>query len=355
MPSPIDKSQLTLFIVFQLTPEDEERRRRRRERNKIAATKCRLKKREKTINLVSESEILEKQNTELKDQERKLEKEIRKLLEALQHHSTGCVVPGGYQAPTLPSRNGNGCCNSSLSLSSIKTEPVATSTSGRGRRANGTRGRAGGRGGGGGRGCRSKAVKQEPINSPVQPDKSILPNIMSSVQLPHFPTYNGSFYPKYDVMDESPSQDFNYDVTLTTSSVETGRDNNCANYLLKSPTTSVDSMTTAALNDLSNGSTFSYPLATPVNVTNGGNGGGATNGMLLIQPSPLIKNDLYIPNCENSNDLLQCSNPMNHNMMHPSELYHDMETEAKLHEMNLNGNGNNLSCYDDAPLFSVFC
>lgn len=37
---------------FQLTPEDEERRRRRRERNKIAATKCRLKKREKTFNLV---------------------------------------------------------------------------------------------------------------------------------------------------------------------------------------------------------------------------------------------------------------------------------------------------------------
>lgn len=344
-------------LPFQLTPEDEERRRRRRERNKIAATKCRLKKREKTINLVSESEILEKQNTELKDQERKLEKEIRKLLEALQHHSTGCVVPGGYQAPALPTRH-NGCCNnSSLSLTSIKTEPVATPTSGRGRRSNGTRGRAGGRGGGvggGGRGCRSKAVKQEPINSPVQPDKSILPNIMSSVvQLPHFPTYNGSFYPKYDVMDESPSQDFNYDVTLTTGSVETGRDNNCANFLLKSPTTSVDSMTTAALNDLSNGSTFSYPLATPVNVTNGGVAGGGVagggNGMLL-QPSPLIKNDLYIPNCENSNDLL-----LNHNMMHPSELYHDMETEAKLHEMNLNGNGNNLSCYDDAPLFSVFC
>jgi hypothetical protein len=37
---------------FQLTAEDEERRRRRRERNKIAATKCRLKKRERTVNLV---------------------------------------------------------------------------------------------------------------------------------------------------------------------------------------------------------------------------------------------------------------------------------------------------------------
>jgi hypothetical protein len=37
---------------LQLTAEDEERRRRRRERNKIAATKCRLKKRERTVNLV---------------------------------------------------------------------------------------------------------------------------------------------------------------------------------------------------------------------------------------------------------------------------------------------------------------
>jgi hypothetical protein len=38
--------------LLQLTAEDEERRRRRRERNKIAATKCRLKKRERTVNLV---------------------------------------------------------------------------------------------------------------------------------------------------------------------------------------------------------------------------------------------------------------------------------------------------------------
>lgn len=52
----------------QLTPEDEERRRRRRERNKIAATKCRMKKRERTVNLVTESEVLENQNIDLKAQ-----------------------------------------------------------------------------------------------------------------------------------------------------------------------------------------------------------------------------------------------------------------------------------------------
>lgn len=60
--------KLTKNIYFQLTPEDEERRRRRRERNKIAATKCRMKKRERTVNLVTESEVLENQNIDLKAQ-----------------------------------------------------------------------------------------------------------------------------------------------------------------------------------------------------------------------------------------------------------------------------------------------
>lgn len=44
-----------LLFVVQLTAEDEERRRRRRERNKIAATKCRLKKRERTTHLMQVS------------------------------------------------------------------------------------------------------------------------------------------------------------------------------------------------------------------------------------------------------------------------------------------------------------
>lgn len=59
---------LTVDPSPQLTPEDEERRRRRRERNKIAATKCRMKKRERTVNLVTESEVLENQNIDLKAQ-----------------------------------------------------------------------------------------------------------------------------------------------------------------------------------------------------------------------------------------------------------------------------------------------
>lgn len=74
-----------------LTPEDEERRRRRRERNKIAATKCRLKKREKTVNLVQESELLETQNLDLKTQIQKLENQRRKLVDMLSIHGPTCT------------------------------------------------------------------------------------------------------------------------------------------------------------------------------------------------------------------------------------------------------------------------
>ncbi|CAD7086727.1 unnamed protein product [Hermetia illucens] len=80
-----------------LTPEDEDRRRRRRERNKIAATKCRMKKRERTNNLVNESEQLETQNNDLKSTVRNLELERRKLFDMLQSHSSACIRPGGLQ------------------------------------------------------------------------------------------------------------------------------------------------------------------------------------------------------------------------------------------------------------------
>lgn len=69
-----------------LTPEDEERRRRRRERNKIAATKCRLKKRERIANLMTESETLETQNVDLKNHLQELKNQERLLMEILTVH-----------------------------------------------------------------------------------------------------------------------------------------------------------------------------------------------------------------------------------------------------------------------------
>ncbi|BET01031.1 bZIP transcription factor [Nesidiocoris tenuis] len=69
-----------------LTPQDEERRRMRRERNKIAATKCRQKKRLRGENLIHESEVLESQNSELKMQIHALETEKRGLVSFLNDH-----------------------------------------------------------------------------------------------------------------------------------------------------------------------------------------------------------------------------------------------------------------------------
>lgn len=88
----LSKSLKFTFINFcyQLTPEDEDRRKRRRERNKIAATKCRLKKRECINNLMRESETLEQQNVDLKTQLADLRKEYTGLMEMWQLHQMEC-------------------------------------------------------------------------------------------------------------------------------------------------------------------------------------------------------------------------------------------------------------------------
>ncbi|GFQ64267.1 BZIP domain-containing protein [Trichonephila clavata] len=77
---------------IQLTPEDEDRRRRRRERNKVAATKCRNKKKERTGKLVAESETLEVNNNALKTEIHSLEAERNELINLLQHHLPHCSM-----------------------------------------------------------------------------------------------------------------------------------------------------------------------------------------------------------------------------------------------------------------------
>ena len=46
-------------IKEELTEEDECRRNRRRERNKVAATKCRNKKKAKTVNLMKVRDLID--------------------------------------------------------------------------------------------------------------------------------------------------------------------------------------------------------------------------------------------------------------------------------------------------------
>jgi activating transcription factor 3 len=76
-----------------------------------------MKKRERTVNLVHESEVLETQNVDLKTQVRDLEAQRRKLLDVLQSHGTNCVHQGGYQP--LPSLSTLRTCKflSDLSMS----------------------------------------------------------------------------------------------------------------------------------------------------------------------------------------------------------------------------------------------
>ncbi|XP_076306023.1 activating transcription factor 3-like [Tachypleus tridentatus] len=74
-----------------ITPEDEERRRRRRERNKVAATKCRYKKKERTQWLAIESDHLETDNSALRREIQELEEQKRHLMELLHGHH--CSVP----------------------------------------------------------------------------------------------------------------------------------------------------------------------------------------------------------------------------------------------------------------------
>ncbi|XP_025418704.1 activating transcription factor 3-like [Sipha flava] len=80
-----------------LTAEDEERRKRRRERNKIAATKCRLKKREKTTNLMQESSVLETKNYDLKTQIQELESQRNELMKMLTAHPCTRRMPNQHR------------------------------------------------------------------------------------------------------------------------------------------------------------------------------------------------------------------------------------------------------------------
>merc|ERR1711863_178198 len=75
----------------ELTENDALRRSRRRERNKVAATKCRNKKKARTQILIRESETLSVQNQSLKSEIQKLEKEKLRLMQVLSGHENACL------------------------------------------------------------------------------------------------------------------------------------------------------------------------------------------------------------------------------------------------------------------------
>jgi len=73
-----------------LTVDDDVRRQRRRDRNKVAATKCRNKKKERTTRLIAEGEVMEIQNECLKDEMMRLELEHKHLTTMLSKHEPSC-------------------------------------------------------------------------------------------------------------------------------------------------------------------------------------------------------------------------------------------------------------------------
>ncbi|MED6266941.1 Cyclic AMP-dependent transcription factor ATF-3, partial [Characodon lateralis] len=79
-------------VKRELNPEEHERKKRRRERNKIAAAKCRNKKKEKTESLQKESEKLESVNADLKAQIEELKQQKQQLVYMLNLHRPTCIV-----------------------------------------------------------------------------------------------------------------------------------------------------------------------------------------------------------------------------------------------------------------------
>ncbi|XP_074846102.1 cyclic AMP-dependent transcription factor ATF-3 [Carettochelys insculpta] len=79
-------------LKAEFSPQEDERKKRRRERNKIAAAKCRNKKKEKTECLQKESEKLETINAELKAQIEELKNEKQHLIYMLNLHRPTCIV-----------------------------------------------------------------------------------------------------------------------------------------------------------------------------------------------------------------------------------------------------------------------
>ncbi|KAK2826389.1 hypothetical protein Q5P01_020603 [Channa striata] len=77
----------------QLTPEEEEKRRVRRERNKLAAAKCRNRRRELTEMLQGETEKLEDEKADLQKEIENLQKEKDKLEFMLIAHNPVCKLP----------------------------------------------------------------------------------------------------------------------------------------------------------------------------------------------------------------------------------------------------------------------
>ncbi|XP_073349264.1 cyclic AMP-dependent transcription factor ATF-3 [Pagrus major] len=115
----------------EVTPQENERRKRRRERNKIAAAKCRNKKKEKTDCLQKESEKLETVNADLKAQIEELKQQKQQLVYMLNLHRPTCIVRAQNGQTPEDERNLfiQHIKESTLQLHNLTSSTTSTSTS----------------------------------------------------------------------------------------------------------------------------------------------------------------------------------------------------------------------------------
>ncbi|XP_043935165.1 protein fosB isoform X2 [Protopterus annectens] len=103
-----------------LTPEEEEKRRVRRERNKLAAAKCRNRRRELTDRLQLETDQLEEEKAELEAEIADLRKEKERLEFVLVAHRQSCKIP--YEEVPDPTIQASPSVKVSTLRSSIKED-----------------------------------------------------------------------------------------------------------------------------------------------------------------------------------------------------------------------------------------
>ncbi|NP_001302669.1 fos-related antigen 2 [Sus scrofa] len=121
----------------QLSPEEEEKRRIRRERNKLAAAKCRNRRRELTEKLQAETEELEEEKSELQKEIAELQKEKEKLEFMLVAHGSVCKIsPEDRRSPpasglqTLRSGGSGGVCAVVVKQDPLEEDSPSSSSAG---------------------------------------------------------------------------------------------------------------------------------------------------------------------------------------------------------------------------------
>ncbi|XP_048830576.1 v-fos FBJ murine osteosarcoma viral oncogene homolog Ab [Brienomyrus brachyistius] len=112
--------------IEQLSPEEEEKRNVRRERNKMAAAKCRNRRRELTDTLQAETDALEDEKSILQSEIANLMKEKDRLEFILAAHRPACKIPSDLDAgfPETSVSPVHSFCND---LNSITRNAILTS------------------------------------------------------------------------------------------------------------------------------------------------------------------------------------------------------------------------------------